>query len=71
MKLIVINSPWESVLPNGTEIINVKAPKQTFKTGRSFKKEYADNWYKRADGVKILERKDGFFRLFTGEIEEV
>ena len=66
-KITVINSPWPNVLPNGTEVVRVQAPKKTLH-GRKGKKVYATNWFKRADGVKILDRKDGKFRLFNDEI---
>jgi len=69
MKITVIKSPWPDVLPNGTEVVIVDAPKKTFKGNRNKKKIYDNNWYKRADGVKILDRRDGAFRLFPDEVE--
>ena len=42
---------------------------KTFKGNRNKKKIYDNNWYKRADGVKILDRRDGAFRLFPDEVE--
>ena len=66
-KIIVIDSPFKE-LPNGTEVVKVKAPIKTM-VGRKGKKIYTDDWYKTANGNIILDRIDGKVRLFNNEIQ--
>lgn len=59
---IVIQTPWNGRLPNGTQIIKVSTPKG-----------YKGNWFKRKDLKLIFPEtensldKEGVFKLFDHE----
>jgi len=68
-KYVVVDTPWPNYLPNGTEVTPVEAPRKTFRAGSTRdEKVYTNDWYMRADGVKVGDRKDGKFRLFSNEV---
>lgn len=61
VKYVVVNSPWPTRLPNGTEIVPCE-PRE----GKDGK------WFIKANGALLFPKeKDGKFRLFDSEFEEV
>ena len=61
-KLIITNTPWPTLLPNGTEVVKISP-----RSGMEHKQ-----WFKRADGKLLFEGElDGKFYLLNGEYEEV